>query len=320
MGLFGKKQDKNSEPPLPDNLPPLDSAPPVGAPGSVPPIQPNITTHDQIPNDIQLNPPVPDMPPPTQPSMGEPLINNNSFAPHPALGPEQGMMQKTKEQKLPEPNIPNPDTFSAGVPGNVEAQEPDSLPDLPEIDHSSTELPELPDIKDIPNPRPQSQSAAPTQIEEPRPQVDDEVPTPPPIFSDEEFYETPNEIRHLVNEKKIKHHHHKPKQLFAEEHTYVHEDVEDDIPKEAPGKEGVEGGMENYHQRPGPIFINIDAFKGMLGDIETIQKDIKSSELILQHLQEIKNAKDMELERWRVQLENIQKKVTYVDKVLFNEA
>jgi predicted nucleic acid-binding Zn-ribbon protein len=70
----------------------------------------------------------------------------------------------------------------------------------------------------------------------------------------------------------------------------------------------------------GPLFVDIEAFRTMLSDIDTIKNDIKSSESALQHLDELKNSKDREMERWRGQLENIQSKINYVDKVLFKEA
>jgi len=65
--------------------------------------------------------------------------------------------------------------------------------------------------------------------------------------------------------------------------------------------------------------VNINAFRNMLGDVETIKNKIKSSELIMEHLKEIKESKDSELERWRSQIEDIQKKINYIDKLLFNE-
>lgn len=292
MGLF-KKKDKgmNNVPPLPDQLPPIEQGqfPPVGG---MPPIQ-EANTHDQIPNDIQLNPLVATPPP-------------MNFSP-----------DNLPNIDVPESNIPNPDNFSDNVPGDVQTMQPNELPSLPEINNEQLDLPELPELPDgQPNPE---ISEAPYALEEsvPAPEVsqqmpepipeEDEVPEPPAIFSDSSFYETPNEIKHLVKERKEE-----------QAHYYVPEEQE---AYEAPGTEAIgEKPETKVYQRTGPIFIDIDSFRTMLGDIDTIKGDIKSSEIILEHLQEIKNSKDKELERWRLQLEDIQRKVNYVDKALFNEA
>jgi len=295
MGLF-KRKDKGTKnvPPLPDQLPPIEQgqAPPVGGmpPPQMPPIQ-ELGTHDQIPNDVQLNPPVA-TPPPTHLSPDNlPSIDN-----------------------VPEPDTLTPNSFSNNIPEDIQAMQPNDLPSLPEINNEQPNLPELPELPNgQPNPEiPEPEMSvpapeAPQQIPEPAPEEDEDVPEPPAIFSDETFYETPNEIKHLVKEKKEEHMHH---YMPEEQRVY-----------EAPGTESVgEKPETKVYQRTGPIFIDIDSFRTMLGDIDTIKGDIKSSEIILEHLKEIKNSKDKELERWRLQLEDIQRKVNYVDKALFNEA
>ena len=82
-----------------------------------------------------------------------------------------------------------------------------------------------------------------------------------------------------------------------------------------------EASLEKPMEKPeGPLFVSIDAFKTMMGDIEEIKNRVKSTDGILTHLNEIKNSKDRELEKWKASLEDMQRKLNYVDKVVFKEA
>jgi len=295
MGLFKKKSKGAGDvPPLPEQLPPIEQQSDSQIPGpqpdntQLPPMQPQpaADTHAQIPNDVNVNPPtatpppIPDLSPDNLPSI----------------------------DSVPEPDSPNPETFADNIPEGAQAD----LPNMPEINSQQRELPEIPDVTNVQQPNPD----VPMQTE-PTPEVDEDVPEPPAIFSDESFYDTPEEIKHLVKEKREQEHH-----IYQKESAPVeYESEEQEIYDEAPGIRAAGGKPETkVYSRDGPIFIDIDSFKTILGDIDTIKNDIKSSEAVLQHLEEIKNSKDKELERWRVQLEDIQKKVNYVDKVLFNEA
>lgn len=270
---FKKKSGKEALPPLPEDLPPIEpgmnSAHLDIDPGE-PPLPDEGNIHDQIPNDIELGKP-------------------------PMLKPSQSVSRAQQLQDMPAP--PNPDNFSTQVPEDVTAVAPEDihLPDMPTGEPDLPQLPEMPEES--------------ITAEEPMPQSDEDVPAPPAIFSDTSFYETPDEIKHLIKERQ------EIKARMREEKASEDEDWR----TEAPGSRGDDKPIK-MRDIKGPLFVDIESFRTMLTDIETVRNDIKTSEIILQHLQEIKNSKDKELERWVTQLEDIQKKINYVDKVLFNEA
>ena len=349
IGLF-KKKDKSKKstlPPLPDQLPPM--AAPGVAPTQMPtqpqmpaehpiiqrpldahlhdkpaPSQPVEGTHDQIPNDIQLNA--------SSPRPGMPMQ-------HPELPDDEGLDGETdfSPDSLPdmddtvgEPEEPNPDqvnkrpqVLQTKMPDKVETAPPDKIekslsskseielpkrPDIPrEIE--SKELPELPEIPDVEGPVPNSViPAMPDKESEedhlaelgtgpdstPAPIADEAVPKPPAIFSDESFYDTPDEVRHLMSGDRS--------QGYVEEPFERKEDV------------------MNAPSLKGPIFVEIDSFKTILGDISNIKNTIKSSDIILNHINEIKESKDRELDKWHSLLEDMQRKLNYVDKIVYKEA
>jgi hypothetical protein len=265
--MFGFSKKKNKDvsgmPPLPDQLPPIDNT--VSRPNQQTNANvPNI--HDQIPNDIHLNEPLPQLPP----------MDGLSPDTLPSI------------EDVPTPEEPNPENFREQIPPNV------SLKQLPEIPMVKDDIKEVKPI---------------VKQETPSPNVDDSVPKPPAIFSEDGFYETPEEIKHLLKEER--------KDTIREDYVerYHLSDVED-----KPVKELIDKPQIRNIEKQGPIFVDIESFRRMLGDIDTIKNDIKASEMIIQHLNEIKNSKDKELDRWRSSLEDMQRKLNYVDKVLFNEA
>lgn len=350
IGLFKKKDKskKNALPPLPDKLPPM------AALGAIPPqmpvqpmaaeyptmqhpldahLQDNIApsqpvggTHDKIPNDIQLN-------------TSSPRSGMQFSLQHPELPDDEVLDDETDfspdslpdmDDTIGEPEEPNPDlvnkrlqVFQTKMPDQVETAPPGKIEkgisrkseielpmrsDIPKKIESK-ELPELPDIPDVKESTPYSEIPAmpDEELEDdhlaelgtgpdsiPAPSTDEAVPKPPAIFSDESFYDTPNEVRHLMESDRNT--------------SYFEEPVE--------RKEDV----MNAPSLKGPIFVEIDSFKTILGDISNIKNTIKSSDIILSHINEIKESKDRELDKWHSLLEDMQRKLNYVDKIVYKEA
>lgn len=69
----------------------------------------------------------------------------------------------------------------------------------------------------------------------------------------------------------------------------------------------------------GSAFVPIKAYGAVLDDIATIRADMRKADDSLKHLQEIKDASDSLFEKFRSQLEDLQRKSAYVDKSLFKE-
>lgn len=65
------------------------------------------------------------------------------------------------------------------------------------------------------------------------------------------------------------------------------------------------------------VYVRIDKFKSALGSINIIRNDLKSSEETLVKLENIKNAKDRSVDKVRSLMDDLQKKLIFVDKTLF---
>ena len=66
-----------------------------------------------------------------------------------------------------------------------------------------------------------------------------------------------------------------------------------------------------------PLFISIDNFKNILNDIANIKTNLRDFEGFLLGLDEEKKEKDGLYEKWRNSLNDIQKKIKFVDQTLF---
>ena len=65
------------------------------------------------------------------------------------------------------------------------------------------------------------------------------------------------------------------------------------------------------------IYVKVDRFKSTLGSINIVRNDLKKSEEALMRLENIKNAKDKSLDIAKSSLEDLQKKLIFIDKALF---
>ena len=68
-----------------------------------------------------------------------------------------------------------------------------------------------------------------------------------------------------------------------------------------------------------PLFIEGEDFKEILNGINRVKNLVSESESIVATLEELKKAKQVELDRFRKDLEDVQRKITFVDKVLAEE-
>jgi len=65
------------------------------------------------------------------------------------------------------------------------------------------------------------------------------------------------------------------------------------------------------------IYVKIDNFKATLGSINIVRSDLRKSEEALNKLESIKNAKDRSFDKVRASLDDLQKKLIFIDKTLF---
>ena len=65
------------------------------------------------------------------------------------------------------------------------------------------------------------------------------------------------------------------------------------------------------------IYVSVDNFKATLGSINMVRSDLRKSEEALMKLESIKNAKDKSFDKMKSSLDDLQRKLIFVDKTLF---
>lgn len=65
------------------------------------------------------------------------------------------------------------------------------------------------------------------------------------------------------------------------------------------------------------LYVRVDKFKVALDNINAIRGDLRKSEEDLLRLENLKHAKDMSLDKFKSSLDDLQKKLIFVDKTLF---
>ena len=66
-----------------------------------------------------------------------------------------------------------------------------------------------------------------------------------------------------------------------------------------------------------PVFVRIDEYKDVLEIMNMIRNKIEAAKETLAKINELKNEEDAELELWHTGLEEVERKVVFVDKTLF---
>lgn len=65
------------------------------------------------------------------------------------------------------------------------------------------------------------------------------------------------------------------------------------------------------------IYVKVDNFKAMLGTINIVRSDLRKSDEALTKLESIKNGKDKSFDKVKSSLDDLQKKLIFIDKTLF---
>lgn len=66
-----------------------------------------------------------------------------------------------------------------------------------------------------------------------------------------------------------------------------------------------------------PIFVRIDEYKEVLDVISLVKSKLKEAKSVLGKINELKNAEDSEIEIWTNELEEIERRIGFIDKTLF---
>jgi hypothetical protein len=71
------------------------------------------------------------------------------------------------------------------------------------------------------------------------------------------------------------------------------------------------------HVREQPLFVSVEDYQQVLGSISYIRNRLQDAEALVKKLNELKGSEEKEFDAWRSQLEDLQKKLAYVEDVIF---
>lgn len=66
-----------------------------------------------------------------------------------------------------------------------------------------------------------------------------------------------------------------------------------------------------------PIFVEVQHYKALMDEISTVKNRLKESADVLQKVADLKESQEADFEKWHNTLQDIQRKLIFVDKTLF---
>ncbi len=73
--------------------------------------------------------------------------------------------------------------------------------------------------------------------------------------------------------------------------------------------------MQSYEQMP--VYVKIEEYNEALELINLIKNKIKDAKQTLEDINRLKNEEDAELEIWQTSIEEVERKIDFIDKVMF---
>ena len=70
------------------------------------------------------------------------------------------------------------------------------------------------------------------------------------------------------------------------------------------------------HMPSRPAFVAVDDYKRIINDTNIIRSKLMDAENFVRRLGDLKNEEERTFEKWRSQLESVEKKLSYVDKII----
>jgi len=95
----------------------------------------------------------------------------------------------------------------------------------------------------------------------------------------------------------------------------VEEHVIEERHEELPAPEPMAPRAPRSHD--GPIFVSVQDYQAILNGVTAMKSKLSATDESFKKLHDIKAAQDKQLDAWRSTLEDVQRKLTYVDEVLF---
>ena len=75
--------------------------------------------------------------------------------------------------------------------------------------------------------------------------------------------------------------------------------------------------MPDERLRGAPIFVKIEEYKDILDVMSLVKSKINEAKNTLAKINKLKNEEDMELDEWEASIGDVEKKVEYIDRTLF---
>lgn len=66
-----------------------------------------------------------------------------------------------------------------------------------------------------------------------------------------------------------------------------------------------------------PIFVKIDEYEDVLEALSSAKAKIDEAKHVLNNIIDLKEEEDSEIDAWKVGIEDVEKKIDFVDKALF---
>ena len=65
------------------------------------------------------------------------------------------------------------------------------------------------------------------------------------------------------------------------------------------------------------VFVKIDEYQDILDTVNVVKNKINEAKDVLSKINDLKNKEDAELDLWHAELDEVSRKVTFIDKELF---
>ena len=95
----------------------------------------------------------------------------------------------------------------------------------------------------------------------------------------------------------------------GEEEVVYDKTVQQPVEEEMPIREVVRA-------MPKPAFVAVEDYKRIINDTNTIRSKLMDAENFVRRLGDLKNEEERSFERWRTMLEDVEKKLNYVDHLI----
>ncbi len=74
--------------------------------------------------------------------------------------------------------------------------------------------------------------------------------------------------------------------------------------------------VEVIRPTPRPTFVAVDDYKRIINDTNIIRSKLIAADDFVKKLSDLKNEEERAIDRWRHQLEDVEKKLNYVDHLI----